>query len=254
MDRYERRVDIRLDEATNPSLKDEYSSYRSLGLRIVDLEDLAEDKSWLRPPPSNNMKASDIQSYSRLYQLPPSERLTYAQKHSDEFGALCEKDKYRVGTLLCHASPAGSREASPIMSDLREEPSAIGLADGNPCPVQAPAAAATLSYQIIEGCAAIAVEPALGDKDDPIVLQTTAASPARPSQQPAAHSFGTNARAIERLYMLRLTGGDCASLDRAIAARPLDLADDVDLGLAERLEFGLIHPARSQTAEMLRAA
>jgi hypothetical protein len=54
--------------------------------------------------------------------------------------------------------------------------------------------------------------------------------------------------------MLRLTGGDCASLDRAIAARPLDLADDVDLGLAERLEFGLIHPARSQTAEMLRAA
>lgn len=61
-------------------------------------------------------------SLNHLQKLQPSERFAYVQEHLDEYEALTQKQKDRVGTLLCHASSEEAREEHPIISDLRADP------------------------------------------------------------------------------------------------------------------------------------
>lgn len=58
-------------------------------------------------------------SLNRLTQLAPEDRLAYVQEHEAEVAELTDRQKDRVGTLLCHASPKDVREERPIISDLR---------------------------------------------------------------------------------------------------------------------------------------
>jgi len=60
-------------------------------------------------------------SLNRLTQLTPAERIEYVAQHADEIDALTERQKERVGTLLCHASPKESRRERPIIGDLRSD-------------------------------------------------------------------------------------------------------------------------------------
>lgn len=58
-------------------------------------------------------------SLNYLTSLKPDQRAAYVREHVDEIEKLTDKQKDRVGTLLCHASPEEVRSEHPILGDLR---------------------------------------------------------------------------------------------------------------------------------------
>lgn len=78
-----------------------------------------------KPPAEPNLCEEDFHSkkFSLNYMttLLPEERLVYAQEHEAEIAALSDKQKERIGTLLCHASSEMSRGQNPIIGDLKAD-------------------------------------------------------------------------------------------------------------------------------------
>jgi hypothetical protein len=120
MDSYERLVDLKVtekelqeDEASNGLVYD----WRTNGLSLVHLEDIAEDKSKRKtspPKPRSGKAMPAVFSLRYLAQLPPSERMAYVEAYPAEIEKLNPRDQDSVSTLLCEAASEELASEAPI--------------------------------------------------------------------------------------------------------------------------------------------